>query len=81
MNSRLSKLLETFKRFGIQKPIDLASANPGAAPDSFLSPWSTWILIGLVRHLKRQRMKKGVRSEWHLKHASSGASVSYVHLD
>ena len=27
------------------------------------------------------RGEKGVRSEWHLKLASSGASGSYVHLD
>lgn len=55
MHPRLYALLETFESFGDQKPTDLVSfvqrlPHPATLP----SPWSTWILIGLARHRRRQ---------------------------
>jgi hypothetical protein len=55
MDDHLDALLAAFVRLGEPDPSDMVSAlrglpEPGVLP----SPWSTWTLIGLTRHRKRQ---------------------------
>ena len=55
MNTKLDALLDTLDALNHPLPTDLvAFVQSLPTPGSLPSPWMTWTLIGLVRHLRRQ---------------------------
>ena len=56
MDTRIEQLLEALSLAGGLAPLDVeAFVRSLPDPPALPSPWETWALIGLVRHLDRQR--------------------------